>query len=117
MDMSRLLLAGGVLALLGAVAPPAAAVEETGLHTMHKRARTGGKICMTEHYHVGEDGPSATRTHAIRKWQVFTIEEYGRAWGSYVIAAGKSMTCKQESNGWTCTALARPCRSGGGGKR
>ena len=81
-----------------------------GIHTW---VRVGGKTCMVDHYHDGS-GTGSTRARAqasaIRAWVDFTAWEYGRAWGSYAAAAGKSMSCNGSGGSWSCNASARPCR-------
>ena len=49
---------------------------------------------------------------AIRQWQVFTVDEYGTAWGRYAIAEAKSMKCAAAGSRWVCKTEARPCRMG-----
>jgi hypothetical protein len=112
--MTRFVLAPAALAVLAALAPSAAA-QTSGLDKMHAQARVGGKTCMTEHEHYGEgEMPSrrGAQQAAIRAWSVFTAEEYGKSWGSYAMAVGKKMDCKQSGGRWACKTTARPCRPG-----
>ena len=94
-----------------------AAPSETGLHKIHATARTGGKLCMIDHFHE-QDGLSLPSRHgaeasAIRQWITFTADEYGSAWGGFTAAGSKKVNCKQGGDkSWTCSALARPCKSG-----
>ena len=94
-----------------------AAPSETGLHKIHAVARSAGKQCMIDHFHE-QDGLSFPSRHvaeasAIRQWVTFTADEYGTAWGSFAAAGSKKVTCKQGGDkSWTCSALARPCKSG-----
>ena len=85
----------------------------TGIDRIHAQARVGAKICMTTHEHYGEGTLSSRKGAegaAIRAWQVFTADEYGTAWGSYALAAGKQMSCAEGGAGWICKTTARPCR-------
>ena len=41
---------------------------------------------------------------ALQTW------EYGTAWGSYRLAASKTMECSQNGATWSCTTQARPCK-------
>lgn len=111
------LAAGFAAGLLAYTAEVSAAPTETGLHKLHAAARVGGKVCFVEHSHEGDGFALATRrgaeASAARKWSTFTADEYGTAWGSYVAAIAKSMTCRQGADKyWSCTARARPCRVG-----
>lgn len=94
-----------------------AAPRETGIHKIHAAARVGNKLCFVDHAHTGESDPFPSRRvalgAAIRKWVIFTADEYGTAWGSYAAAVGKSMTCAQGADKyWRCTTHARPCKIG-----
>jgi hypothetical protein len=104
-----------ITAIVLATAAPASA-QETGIHKMHDVARVGGKLCMTSHEHYGESppvaAPNAGRTLAIHKWQMFTADEYGKAWGIYANAVGKKEKCVGTAPNLICSVEARPCRSG-----
>jgi hypothetical protein len=103
--------------LVGSVGPSTIALaQETGLHKLHTIARSGSLLCMTEHEHYGETTPPAAtptvaKSIAIKRWNVFTADEYGAAWGSYALAAGKRETCSGASPNIVCKVTARPCRS------
>lgn len=109
--MTRYALAGITLILL--LAPLAAGAHATGLDGLHAQARVGAKVCMTEHEHYGEGSMPTRRAAeraAIRSWSGFTAFEYGRPWGSYRLAAGKTMDCSSSGGRWFCKTRARPCR-------
>jgi hypothetical protein len=114
------------LALLACAAPAAPLIvqaqsraaqsaPQTGIDSIHAQARVGSRICMTEHEHYGESAPWVSRkgaeAAAIRHWATFTAWEYGRVWGAYASAVGKTMTCEQMGGMWVCKTTARPCRS------
>jgi hypothetical protein len=103
----------GVAALMGAGAP-AAWAQETGLSDIHAQRLEGGRVCMTEHFHYGSGNglPSrkAAEAEAIASWVGFTAWEYGDPWGSYRIAASRTMKCAQAGGTWSCETEARPCR-------
>lgn len=105
------------MAIAGSVmvgtSPQANQATSTGLDKLHDQARVGGKTCMTDHEHGGEGSlPSkkAASEAAIRHWESFTTWEYGKAWGSYRLAAAKRMDCRTGGSGWLCKTTARPCR-------
>lgn len=91
----------------------AASAQESGMSGLHAKVRVGSKLCFADHSHAGNSSgqPSrkAAEIEAIRNWQDFTAWEYGRAWGSYGLAVGKSMSCSGGSS-WGCSIDARPCR-------
>ena len=109
------LVTGLVVLIPGGARPVLAAkgVAVTGLDSIHAKRREGGKLCFADHNHYGEDTlPSrkGAEAAAIRKWQLFTAEEYGTAWGKYAKAGSKRMDCKSAGGLWTCAVTARPCR-------
>ena len=96
---------------------PTAAVAEDeglGLSGIHAQRREGNRICMSTHFHNGSSSGHKTRKlaeeAAARDWAGFTAWEYGTAWGSYRLAASKSMNCSQSGGTWGCQVEARPCR-------
>ena len=98
---------------------PAAA---QGLDGLHDQRAEGGRWCMSDHSHAGSGSGStrqAAERDAISNYAGFTAWEYGNNWGSYALAAGKSMSCSQGGGSWSCSLEARPCRpmSGGSGAR
>jgi len=101
------------IAAMFAVAPVAVA-EETGLAGIHEQRREGNRICMSSHFHNGSSAGQNTRklaeAAAARDWAGFTAWEYGLAWGSYRLAASKSMQCDQSGAAWGCKVEARPCK-------
>lgn len=117
--MAQLFTAAIVLAmaptfLLSAERAYANQATVTGLDKLHAQAREGGRTCMTEHEHGGEGSlPSkkGASEAAARHWESFTVWEYGKAWGSYRLAAGKKMECAAGGAGWVCKTAARPCRN------
>ncbi len=80
------------------------------------KVKVGGKTCFKSHQHYGESPPwpskRGAKAAAIRKWESFTTWEYGKAWGRYSNATGKSLSCAQAKGRWTCKTSARPCRRG-----
>ena len=94
--------------------PPATADDETGLAGIHEQRREGNRICMSSHFHSGSSSGHKTRKEAeaaaVRDWAGFTAWEYGLAWGSYRLAASKSMNCTQSGRSWGCQVEARPCK-------
>ena len=88
-----------------------------GLDGLHDQRVEGGKVCFSEHSHAG-NGSGATRAAAERdaagSWEGFTALEYGNLWGSFRLAAGKTMNCSQSGGSWSCYTEARPCRPAGG---
>lgn len=110
------------LAALALVAQPGPApAQETGFHTLHTTRRVGSKVCMTDHFHAGQSLPSGAKSVAVRtaidKWESFTSEEYGKSWGRWSMAAGKSQKCTGSPGNIVCEVTARPCRSLRRGRR
>ena len=93
---------------------PSVMADETGLDAIHAQRREGNKICMTSHFHSGSSSGQKTRrlaeAAAAQDWSGFTAWEYGTAWGSYRLAASKTMECSQNGATWSCTTQARPCK-------
>src|SRR5690606_26116180 len=114
-----------VFAVLGLAAclasPPAIAEGETGLASIHEQRREGNRICMSTHFHHGSSSGHKTRKEAeaaaARDWAGFTAWEYGLPWGSYRLAASKSMNCSQSGATWGCQVEARPCKQIPRGRR
>jgi len=94
-----------------AAAQPAAARE---LASMHDQRVENGQICMSSHEHIAFAGPyDSKRTayvRAVKKWQDYTVDEYGHAWGSFRRSAGKDVTCTIKRGKWGCKLRSRPCR-------
>ena len=82
-----------------------------------EQRRIGNKVCFTQHAHYGESPAWPTkagaRAYAIRQWEGMTKWEYGKAWGSYQRAVGKTMDCSKSGSRWLCRTKARPCRPAG----
>lgn len=113
--MNRLFFSSVTIALsLAFGASGASAANDTGFHTMHALKRVGGKLCMASHTHAGISLPSGSKSVAIRtainKWEAFTREEYGSAWGKFSAAWAKAKSCKGGDGNWVCEVTARPCR-------
>lgn len=111
--------AGTVLAVSSVpAAAQSTAASSGGFDYLHKQARVGSLVCMTEHSHYGQGGPYKVRRvaerRAIAAWSAFTAEEYGAQWGRYERAAGRKMDCTTSTDGgttyYTCGAHGRPCR-------
>ncbi len=109
MRIATIVLAAGLFA-----APFAAFAQEvTGLAAMHDMRRERGKLCMSDHVHTGSGTGStkeAARRAAIRSWIDFTDFEYGGRWASFAHAAGATTRFTKETNGWSASVDARPCR-------
>ncbi|MGE3711138.1 MAG: hypothetical protein AB7G35_15875 [Hyphomicrobiaceae bacterium] len=89
------------------------ASAQMGLDGLHDQRREGGRWCMSDHFHYGT-GTGSTRAlaerDAIGSWAGFTAWEYGDSWGSWRLAASRSMKCEMGTTGWNCSNEARPCR-------
>lgn len=102
-----------IFSILTVLLATSAGAQSAEIASMHAQARVGGKTCMIEHEHYGEgDLPSRAGAEraARRAWEVHTAWEYGKAWGSYALAASPRMTCAQAGGRWLCKTIARPCR-------
>lgn len=86
----------------------------TGMDSMHQQIRVGNRVCMASHTHTGrvenEPSKSVAKKEAIAVWVDYTVGEYGYAWGSWNKARAKNITCRDGHSGWTCMAVALPCR-------
>ena len=114
--MAKMILGGlSFIALLLAIVPTARA-EDTALVGLHELRWERGKLCMSEHAHVGSSSGLRTRKLALkeakRDWAGFTAWEYGDAWGNFRIAGGKTGRCVKSRDGWACDVGARACRRG-----
>ncbi len=96
------------------------------LEFLHSQRVEGGRVCFNDHFHSGSSSGQATRAAAekaaVSNWSSFTVLEYGDRWGSWRIAASKSMSCSNAIGSWGCQVDARPCRpnvggTGGGSRR
>jgi hypothetical protein len=102
------------LALAGSISLTCSPAAAQGLEFLHAQRVEGRRVCFTDHVHYGSSNSQANRkaaeASAVGSWADFTILEYGGAWGSWRLAAGKSMKCGNSGGGWSCSAEARPCR-------
>lgn len=95
--------------------------DAAGLADMHTQVMVGNRVCFADHEHLGHGGRHASRAAAQRDaaaaWSGFTGLEYGAEWAQFGLAAGARMACDADAGGWSCRALARPCRAAGGPER
>lgn len=88
--------------------------DETGMSSIHAQRQEGNRICMSSHFHSGSSSGQKTRKKAeaaaAHDWASFTAWEYGTDWGSYRLAADKSMDCSEAAGSWGCRVEARPCK-------
>ena len=86
---------------------------QTGLAAMHDQRVVGGRLCFTDHEHVGVGQKAPTKSVAIRQaardWSSFTAFEYGSDWAHWNVARGKKVLCEQVSGGYKCEVQGRPC--------
>jgi hypothetical protein len=108
------LIAAIVACLLLAVPSMTAQAKENA--EFWPKVKVSGKTCFKSHQHYGESPPwpskRGAKAAAIRKWESFTTWEYGKAWGRYSNATGRSLSCSQAKGRWICKTSARPCRRG-----
>jgi hypothetical protein len=83
--------------------------------TLHEEVRVGKNSCMVDHYHFGSSkgmaSKKAAEAEAVASWANFVDFEYGGAYASWKIAAGKQVDCAKDGGGtWGCSVSARPCR-------
>jgi hypothetical protein len=114
MQRSASLALAGLLTLAAAPATmPTAWADDTGLASMHELRRERGRLCMSDHWHMGS-GEGRTRASAraaaIRSWAEFTDFEYGSAWAHFSLAASPSTRFTKAAGGWSADVDARPCR-------
>lgn len=101
------ILAGGLAAGL------AAPVSAQGLVDIHEQRAEGGRWCVVGHTHsaVGSGTTKAlAEREAIGNWSGFTAWEYGNEWGSWRIAASRTVVCSGSAGSVSCSIEARPCR-------
>lgn len=112
--------AGG-LAVSGLLLAAAPAQAQSLADVLHSQRQEGGRICLVDHFHSGSgSGPTrqAAERDAAGSWSSFTAWEYGGNWGSWKLAASKTMNCSQTGGSWSCGSDARPCKPlAGGGAR
>ena len=92
------------------------ASQDGALVGLHDLRREGGRVCMSEHTHVGSSTGQASRKAAEvvaqREWSSFTGWEYGGQWGNPSIAGSRTFRCSGGGNSYSCEFEARPCRRG-----
>ena len=111
--------AGGI-ALAGLLCATAPSYAQSLADVLHAQRREGNRICLVDHFHSSSgSGPThqAAERDAASGWSGFTAWEYGNNWGSWNLAASKTMNCSQSGGSWSCSSEARPCKplAGGGG--
>lgn len=114
--MRKIVAGFAIAAVLGTVVMTAdsAVADDTGVaQTLHAIARIGGRKCTADHFHDGS-GSGRTQAAALRAaisaWAGFTAWEYGSSWGSWGLAARKSVKCDRAGGGYSCDVSAIPCR-------
>lgn len=95
------------------------AQEDGSLVGLHDLRVERGRMCMSDHFHVGDAQARPSRQiaerEALASWSGFTAWEYGDHWGNPKLAGSPSMKCEQSSGlGWSCQFNARPCRAASG---
>jgi hypothetical protein len=110
--MFRVLL--GVATLTGIqMAATASQAGQTGLAAMHDQRIVAGRLCFTDHTHVGTGLRAASKREAIslaaRDWSAFTAFEYGADWAQWRVARNKKEKCQKSGGGYVCEVQAMPC--------
>jgi len=99
--------------LVGGSPTHAGQVANAGLHAPYDQTRFGSKECVTGYEHGGEgilaSMPDATKV-ALRRWDGFAAWEYGKAWVSHPLSAGKVVECQADGASRICRTTIRPCR-------
>ncbi|MFM1815709.1 MAG: hypothetical protein RLZ98_2404 [Pseudomonadota bacterium] len=89
--------------------------EDGTLVALHDLRVERGRLCMSDHFHVGSSQGQTSKKiaerEAIASWAGFTAWEYGDHWGNIRLAGSRSMKCAQSGTGWACEVQARPCRA------
>ena len=111
--MRRIFLLVAAMLLALPAWPEASFADQTGFASMHNHGRYRGRLCFTDHSHVGNGGTERTKRHAIRSaardWAGFTAWEYGTDWARWRIARAKKVDCTKSDAGWSCSVEAYPC--------
>ncbi len=113
--MAKIAIATAVALAAALALPPApASADDTGVGQMlHTMKRYGKKVCFEGHFHTGS-GTGATKkaaeVDAVKAWAGFTAWEYGTDWAQWSKAHAKTLTCSQNSSGFSCQADAMPCK-------
>ena len=106
--------------LIAVVCALPALLDTTPAHAISwGKKMSNGKVCRVlfgTHNHYGHSGLKATKSAAkaaaIKRWSGFAAWEYGKAWGNFSLAQGKSFSCrKAQRGGWRCRLTAQPCKS------
>jgi hypothetical protein len=95
------------------VTPFAAQAGQTGMASMHEQRVAGGRLCFTDHAHVGTGSWAASKREATvsaaRDWSAFTGFEYGSDWARWRFAREKTVSCQKSGSGYLCEVVAKPC--------
>jgi len=109
--MKRVILALGAAATT--VGGTAVQADQTGLAGMHAQRVVKGRLCFTDHAHVGtgtrQPSKRAAISAAAQDWSSFTAFEYGSSWAHWGVAIAKATKCEPAGGKWTCEVQARPC--------
>src|SRR5919206_2909201 len=104
MTLTKMVVAAAAAVALGTGLAGTVAAYETGLDAIHSQRREGGRVCFADHFHYGSSynvgSRRAAELTAVRSWADLTVLEYGSSWGSYRLAASKSMRCGRGSGLW-----------------
>ena len=97
------------------IAATSAQAGQTGMASMHEQRVVGGRLCFTDHTHVGVGQKAPTKRKAIRNaardWSSFTAFEYGSDWAHWRFARAKKVLCEKAGRGYKCEVQGRPCLS------
>ncbi|MCR9139906.1 MAG: hypothetical protein NXI27_28195 [Alphaproteobacteria bacterium] len=98
--LSRMLLAGGILASASALNP---LVFSSDAHAY---------VCKGTQYGAASTKriKGVAKTSARKKWEATMKNQFGYSWSVWSIAAGKTVECHKTGARHTCHALARPCQ-------
>lgn len=91
------------------------AQQDGAMVALHDLRVERGRLCMSDHFHVGVSQGAANKKiaerEALENWAGFTGWEYGDHWGVPKLAGSPSMKCSSSGGAWSCEYLARPCRA------
>lgn len=90
-----------------------ARADDTGFASSHDLRKEKGKLCMSDHDHLGTaDGKTkpAAKAAAVKVWETYTAFEYGSDWARYSRAAPVSTEYTKAETGWTAVVTSRPCK-------
>lgn len=95
------------------VAAGSAQAGQTGMASMHEQRVVSGRLCFTDHTHVGTGQWASSKreatAHAARDWSSFTAFEYGSDWGVWRVARDKTVKCNKSGAGYICEVHGKPC--------